>query len=797
LNNKSQFFIFAAILVVISLLAIQYSLLSYKQVSQSVEDLRYSDIPFISSYIESSFRDTSKNAFEEIYRTGKLDSIHNAFAVIYSAHYAIEEKELNYYLSRLDVGIEVTKSSSITFDDDVLFIGPSIFEIGNFNRKILIDTRKISDSPKRYQMSSDIREEFEIAPLDKVSEASPLNPYVIHINDQAIFKEGNYSSGSRIVNNNRAYTLGEYRTTYAGMNNIENRAPFLENYSLNIGNDGSNYINILDQNGNQINVDGVSKFYEGNVFLLDNYLIKITDIKYISNGQRDDYVKYTIFNIHISLQETEKRKQSFDPNEAPGLRYGLIDVLAIKENGIRTTEIVTGDTVIVSSSIHNDLESPITDKDINGSKKLGSSIKMWEIINVYLVLDEGIFESEGSRYKVKINTLTKKIEGIYELNGTNESLIDIQRCRRDSLGNLICVSAYPIEEGFEFNLRGEEYVVRSISTNLVSFLRRSTDTLDSKIDVPGKPDYGEFKLSSSTYELRLVRDEFGNIDPYQIILETLSGEDISLEIGDPVVLDNYVLVLDGVTFLNKDDKWHVYFKYFDMTSEMKQFPIGKIRLFYGWNEEEYKVVNTWKYSYEDTTEKIVIESKNPSYSNDTNGAVITEDGILACFSSINSENFFEYDMYYPQHGQQVWLSDTKVKFEEINTLNKYIKIRIDENKNGTIDDDEGYIYVNGSNKILENDVFYCGGIGFKVISIIPYHKDESARVLLKRVPYYQYTPILERSGRSNIEEFTTLLSTYRYNVRRPGDYLLVFTYSFEIDGIKKETSQYYNFKVYQ
>ncbi|MDY1591436.1 MAG: hypothetical protein RBS85_04650 [Methanofastidiosum sp.] len=792
MNNKSQFFIFAAILVVISLLAIQYSLLSYKQVSQSVEDIRYSDIPFISSYIESSFRDTSKNAFEEIYSTGKLDSIHNAFAGIYSAHYAIEEKELNYYLSRLDVGIEVTKSSSITFDDDVLFIGPSIFEVGNFNRKILIDTRKISDSPKRYLMSSNIGE-FEVAPLNKSSEASPSNPYVIHGNGQIIYKEGNYSSGSRIVYNNRAYTLGEYRTTYAGINNIENRAPFLENYSLDIGN---TYVKILDQNGNQINLDGVTEFSEGDVFLLGNYLIKITDINYISNGQKDDYVRYTIFNIQISLQETERRKQSFDPSEVPGLRYGLIDVLAIRENGIRTTEIVTGDTIIVSSSIHNDLESPITDKDINGLKKLGSSIKIWEIVNVYLVPDEGIFESEGSRYKVKINTLDKKIIGIYELNGTNESLIDIQRCRRDSLGNLICVSAYPIEEGFEFNLRGEEYVVRSISTNLVSFLRRSTYTLEVMIDHP-KTIYEDFKLGGNTYEVRLIEHGPGNVDPYQIILETLSGEDISLEIGDPVVLDNYILVLDSFTFLNKDDKWHIYFKYFDMTSEMKQFPIGKTRLFYGWNDEEYKVVNTWKYTYEDTTEKIIIESTYPSFSNDTNGAVITDDGILACFSSINTQNFFEYDLYYPQQGQQIWLSDTKTKFEEINTLNKYIKIRIDENKNGTIDDDEGYIYVNGSNKILENDVFYCGGVGFKVISIISYRKDEPARVLLKRVPYYQYTPILERSGRYNIEEFTTLLSTYRYNVRRPGDYLLVFTYSFEIDGIKKETSQYYNFKVYQ
>jgi hypothetical protein len=796
MNNKSQFFIFAAILVILSLLAIQYSLLSYKQVSQSVEDIRYSDIPFISNYIESSFRDTSKNAFEEIYRTGKLNSIHNAFAGIYSAHYAIEEKELNYYLSRLDVGIEVTKSSNITFDDDVLFIGPSIFEVGNFNRKILIDTKKISDTPKTYLMSSDIGE-FEVAPLNKISDATPSNPYVIHRNEQKIYLEGNYSSGSRIVYNNRAYTIGEYRITYAGINNVENRAPFLESYSLNLGNDGKNYINILNQNGAQITIDGVSKFYEGDVFFLENYLVKVTDIKYIPNGQKDDYVKYTIFNIQISLQETERRRQWFDPNETPGLRYGLIDILAIKENGLKTTQIVNGDTVIISSSIHNDLENPISDKDITGVKNLGSSIRMWEIINVYLVLDEGIYESEGSKYKVKINTLTDKIEGIYELSGTEEIFIDIQRCSRNSLGNLICESAYPIEEGFQFNLKGEEYVVRDISNTLVSFLRKSSDTLDVKIDIPENPDYGEFKLSSNTYQLRLVRDGLGNVDPYKIILEGLLGNDIQLEIGDPVVLDNYTLILESVNFLSKDEKWHIYLKFFDMTSEMKQFPIGKTRLFYGWKDGEYQIINKWAYGYNETAEKITIDSTNPSYSTDTNGAVITNNGILACFSSINTENFIEYDMYYPQQGQLIWLSDSLTLFEEVNTFNRYVKIRIDENRNGIIDSNESYIYRNGSNKLRERDIFYCGGIGFEIISIIPYHEDEPARVLLKKVPFYQYTTLLERSGRLNIEEFTTLISAYKYYIKRSGDYLLVFTYSFEIDGIRKETSQYYTFKVYQ
>ncbi|NYT03268.1 MAG: hypothetical protein GKC00_01020 [Candidatus Methanofastidiosa archaeon] len=92
-----------------------------------------------------------------------------------------------------------------------------------------------------------------------------------------------------------------------------------------------------------------------------------------------------------------------------------------------------------------------------------------------------------------------------------------------------------------------------------------------------------------------------------------------------------------------------------------------------------------------------------------------------------------------------------------------------------------------------------------MVSILSYHddgnpavtpQDEIGRVLLKKVPYYQYTPILERIDRSNIEEFTSIVSIYKYNAKRPGDYLAVFTYSFEIDGVKKETSQYYNFKVY-
>ena len=51
--------------------------------------------------------------------------------------------------------------------------------------------------------------------------------------------------------------------------------------------------------------------------------------------------------------------------------------------------------------------------------------------------------------------------------------------------------------------------------------------------------------------------------------------------------------------------------------------------------------------------------------------------------------------------------------------------------------------------------------------------------------------------RGDIEEFTTILSSYKYSPKRPGEYLIVFDYTFEVEGIKKGITQYYNFKVYE
>lgn len=815
MNRKGQFFIFAAVLVLFSLLVIQYSLLSYRQVSQSVTQVPFSDVPFIASYIESSVRDTSKNAFEEIYRSGDLTSIHESFSGIYSAHYEIEEKELNYYLSRLDVGIDVIKTSNIGFDHDTLFIGPSIFEVGNFNRKLLVGTVKISDAPKIYLMQSDIGQ-FRVAPLVEAAPISISNPYVMKIDlnnngiyeqNEILYRESNYSSESRIIYNNRAYTIGELRTSYAGIDNIENKAPFLELYSLNIGNDGKNYIGIRDSNGNIVSLDGLSRFYEGDIFLLDTYLVKVVQIQYSANGQKDDFVKYIIVNMQISLQETERRREWFDPNDSPGLRYGLVEVQVLKENALKTSQIYTGDKVIFSSSIHNDLESPISDKDINGSKNLGSSIKIWEIVNVVLSGEEGTFYSENSNYKVQIDSDTGKITGVYEWTGSTWQLINIQRCSRDNIGNLICASAYPIEEGFQFFLKGEEYIVKDITDTSVNFLRRNMDKLDVTVDKgsnPLSPDYGEFKLAGVTYRAYVVKVS-GNVNAFRIIVDPPTGNDIPLKIGDPLVLGDYGLIFESTNFLDTDENWHIFFKYFDMRPDKTMFPVGKTRLFYGWKNGDFDVINQWTYSYNPLSNKLKINSIDPIYNVETNSTLITSDGILVFIPSFNNTNFYEYDMYYPKHNQQIYLGETLTLFE-INTFNQYIRIKIDENRNGIIDAGEGYITINGRDRLEPGDIFYSGGIGFEVVSIVPFHDDgdsttnppdEVSRVLLKRVPYYQYTPILERTGKNNIEEFTTILSVYDYYVRRPGDYLVVFTYSFEIDGIKKETSQYYNFKVYQ
>lgn len=817
MNNKAQFFIFAAVLVIFSLFVIQYSLLSSKQISQTLEDVPFSDIPFIASYIESSVRQTSTNSFENIYSTGDLTKVHRAFSNIYSAHYEIEEKELNYYLSELEVGNEIVKASNIDFYHNILVTGPSVFEVGNFNRKVLIDITKIQDTPKVYLMQSDIGQ-FRVETL---TGANPgfLNPYVVKIDlnknsiydkNEILLRESNYSSESRIIYDNKAYTIGESRITYGGITNNESRASFIDTYYLFLGNDGKNYIQLRDSTDKIISIDGVSKFYENDIFLFNDYLIKINEIKYSINGQKDDYVKYVIMNIQISLQETERRREWFDPVEDPGLRFGAVGLKVQKQNSLSSSQINNGDKVIISTLVHNDLEGPITDKDLNNSKNLGSRLNIWEVLKIYLAGEEGVFYSDNSRYKFKIDSANDRILGIYE--GNDEILVDIKRCDRDILGDLICVTAYPIEEGFEFELGGEEYIVNDISSTTVSFLRKNSTKLDVRIDVDEnllsseayKYDYGKFNLGGSVYRIYPKKNLSGYVDSTSIIIDPPLGNDIPLNVGDPVILNNYLVIFDSTSFQGYDEKWHVILRYFDTGPDMKKFPVGQTRLFYGWYDG-YKVVNTWKYDYDPLDQKIIINSTSPIDIYESNSTFITPEGILISIPLFDSENFYEYDIYYPAHGQKLWLGEMLCELD-INSFRQHVRIKYDENKNGVIDPEEGYITIDGNNKLAPNQIFYAGGVGFEIVSIIPFHDDGDAqviapdevdRVLLKKVPYYQYTPILERMGKSNIEEFTTILSVYDYYVRRPGDYLVIFSYSFEIDGIKKETSQYYNFKVYQ
>ena len=93
-------------------------------------------------------------------------------------------------------------------------------------------------------------------------------------------------------------------------------------------------------------------------------------------------------------------------------------------------------------------------------KKLGSSLKIWEIVNVILYNNEGIFFSESSQYKVNVNTTNENINAIYTWNGSQYVLVDVNTCYRDSLGKLYCKSAYPLSEGDSFSLIGEEYIVK-------------------------------------------------------------------------------------------------------------------------------------------------------------------------------------------------------------------------------------------------------------------------------------------------------------------------------------------------
>lgn len=821
-NNKGQFFIFAAVLVIASFFVIQYSLLSHQEVAQTISDIPFSDIPFISNYIESSVRDTSNNAFEEVYRTGNLDSMHQAFSEIYSAHYEIEERELNYYLSNLDIGIQNLRATNVDFENNILITGPSTFEVGNFNRKLLVNT--VKTGPSKYQMQSDIGL-FIVEPLSGAPPHSSLNPFVLKIdfnkngsfeNNEILYRDNNYTSQSRLVHKGRLYTISESKITYGNMDNVENKTPFLETYYTTTGVEaGRNYIEIKQQNGNSVIIDGISRFYVGDVFLLDNYLIKITDIAYTSNGRMDEYLKFIVLNIQISLQETERRREWFDPNENPGLRYGLIEVIAQKENGIKTSTINTGDRIVISSLIHNDLEGNISDKDILGLKGLGSSLEIWEIVNVVLYSNEGVFFSEGSQYKVSVDITNEKVNALYAWNGLQYILIDVNTCYRDSLGNLYCESAYPLSEGDSFSLIGEEYIIKDIATTSVSFLRKNTGLIDVSIDKDEDAnssqayiyEYGQFKLGGRNFRVYITKNS-RKVEPFSITIDPeTSGENINLLIGDAFVLnkdpsfkEDYGLVFESMQFFNSDEKWHVFLRYFDMASDKKEFPLGKTRLLFGW-DGTYKVVDTWTYAL-NSDGNISITHEDLSLEIAKNKYCITDNGILAFFPYYDDDSFEEYDLYYPSNGEQIYLGEQLSKFE-IDVFNQRVRILVDDDRDGDLSNNIGdYLSpIDGNSTYLfPGDIFYSEGVGFQIVSIIPYHDenpDEINRVLIKRVPCYQYVPILNRMNRPNIDEFTSVLSTHKFYIRRPGDYLIAYSYSFEIDGIRKETSQYYNFKVYQ
>lgn len=215
----------------------------------------------------------------------------------------------------MDIGIQNLRATNIDFDNNILITGPSTFEVGNFNRKLLANT--VKTGANKYQMHSDIGL-FIVEPLDGALPPSSLNSFVLKIdfnknnifeNNEILYRDNNYTSQSRLIYKDRLYTISESKITYGGMHSIENLAPFLETYYLVMGADAKgNYIEIKYQNGNNVVLDGISRFYVGDVFLLDAHLIKITDISYTPNGRMDEYVKYIILNVQISLQETERNK---------------------------------------------------------------------------------------------------------------------------------------------------------------------------------------------------------------------------------------------------------------------------------------------------------------------------------------------------------------------------------------------------------------------------------------------------------------------------------------------------------
>jgi len=350
LNKRAQFYLILTAFIVSAFLIISSSLLSFKETTQINIEIPFSDLPKVAASIETSVRNNLELTFEKVEETGDITYLTNGLSNLVSGQYLIQEGELNYFLDNFDLGIYNVS--------DLTILGPSSFEIGLPEAKIL---RVVDLTGGRYSVEAkpglgDLLVQLhpvEGTPYVYIVDEDESNDYTL--GEKIIYLTYDYTSSMRATKDGDTYLLGETARVYADeKSEIRFRLGNMkQDHVLTLTSPSVTYLGIPYSKGEVIAI-------KENGEVLGLIMVGEVDAE-------DNYLDYILLNLQKKISGQEKRKVSFDPYPKEGLKDNEIYCNVYPER------IERGDKVVITSIIHDNLSTEISDEDLACNNRITPS----------------------------------------------------------------------------------------------------------------------------------------------------------------------------------------------------------------------------------------------------------------------------------------------------------------------------------------------------------------------------------------------------------------------------------------
>ncbi|HDM22203.1 MAG TPA: hypothetical protein ENG20_00245 [Methanomicrobia archaeon] len=346
MNKKAQFYLILTAFIVSAFLVISTSLTSFKETTQKNIEIPFSDLPKVAASVETSARNNLDLALKTVEKTGDISYLTNGISNLVSGEYLIQEGKLNYFLDHFDLGIYNIS--------DLTILGPSSFEVGHSETKIL----EVKDLTGRYSLKAKPGlGNLLVELLDTTSAFDYItNPYVYIIDEnennthdageEVIYLTYDYTSSMRATKDGDTYLLGEPARIYADESNkiIFRLSNMKQDHILTL-----NYPNVIYELNNYTKGEVVPIKENGKILAL----IMVGEV-----DTQNKYLDYILLNVQKKISGVEKRKVTFDPYPEEGLKNDRIYCNIYPEIA------ESGDKVVITSIIHDNLFTEISDKDL-------------------------------------------------------------------------------------------------------------------------------------------------------------------------------------------------------------------------------------------------------------------------------------------------------------------------------------------------------------------------------------------------------------------------------------------------